>query len=128
MIGLVIEEITEEEETVSSENYDGSTAKYSVSPPQESSGSSKSQAGINIEAPSTNAECVQALKDDPEAMRFVCLHERIFEICFAFAWIRYYRSGQLRNWLLHMDIMMSSHITFCASLVNSFEILENMQT
>ncbi|XP_058196215.1 outer envelope protein 61 [Rhododendron vialii] len=66
---LVIEEITEEEETVSSENYDGSTAKYSVSPPQETSGSSKSQAGINIEAPSTNAECVQALKDDPEAMR-----------------------------------------------------------
>lgn len=113
---------------MSSENYDGSTAKYSVSPPQETSGSSKSQAGINIEAPSTNAEYVQALKDDPDAMRFVCLHERIVEICFAFAWICCYHSGQLRNWLLHMDIMMSSHITFCASLVNSFEILENMQT
>ncbi|KAH7838149.1 hypothetical protein Vadar_022609 [Vaccinium darrowii] len=66
---LVIEEITEEEETASSENCDRSTAKYSVSPPQETSGSSKSQSGINIEAPSTNAECVQALKDDPEAIR-----------------------------------------------------------
>lgn len=71
MIGLVIEEITEEEESKSSENYEGSTAKYSVSPPRETSGSSKSQAGINIEAPSTNAACVQALKDDPEAVRFV---------------------------------------------------------
>lgn len=82
MIGLVIEEITEEEETASSENCDRSTAKYSVSPPQETSGSSTSQSGINIESPSTNAECVQALKDDPEAIRFVCLHERIVKICF----------------------------------------------
>ncbi|KAF7120270.1 hypothetical protein RHSIM_Rhsim13G0198700 [Rhododendron simsii] len=77
---LVVEEITEEEETVSSEIYDGSTAKYSVSPPQETSGSSKSQAGINIEAPSTNAECVQALKDDPEAISMTKIRASVLQI------------------------------------------------
>ncbi|CAL5354121.1 unnamed protein product [Camellia sinensis] len=67
--GLVIEEITEEEQTVSSENCGSSTKEYSVSQPQETNGYSKSQPEINTKAPSTNSDYVHALKDDPEAIR-----------------------------------------------------------
>ncbi|KAL6966685.1 hypothetical protein U1Q18_032471 [Sarracenia purpurea var. burkii] len=66
---LIIEEITEEEQTVSSENCGRLTKEYSVSQPQESSGCSKSQPETSSEVPSTNSECVQALNDDPEAIR-----------------------------------------------------------
>ncbi|THG17163.1 hypothetical protein TEA_005873 [Camellia sinensis var. sinensis] len=67
--GLVIEEITEEEQTVSSENCGSSTKEYSVSQPQETNGYSKSQPEINTKATSTNSDYVHALKDDPEAIR-----------------------------------------------------------
>uniref|UniRef100_A0A5B7AIE3 Putative outer envelope protein 61 n=1 Tax=Davidia involucrata TaxID=16924 RepID=A0A5B7AIE3_DAVIN len=67
--GLVIEEITEEVETVSAENWERSSTEYSVSQPQETSSCSKSQTEINSGAPSTNSECLQALKDDPETIR-----------------------------------------------------------
>ncbi|GMP99207.1 hypothetical protein CsSME_00046769 [Camellia sinensis var. sinensis] len=67
--GLVIEEITEEEQSVSSENCESSAKEYLVSQPQETSGCSKSQPESNTEAPSTNSECVNSLKDDPEAIR-----------------------------------------------------------
>ncbi|XP_057509422.1 outer envelope protein 61-like isoform X2 [Actinidia eriantha] len=66
--GLIIEEITEEQ-TVSSENCESSNKVYSVSQPQETSGCSQSQPEINTNAPSTNSEYVQALKDDPETIR-----------------------------------------------------------
>ncbi|PSS14548.1 Outer envelope protein [Actinidia chinensis var. chinensis] len=66
--GLIIEEITEEQ-TVSSENCESSNKVYSVSQPPETSGCSQSQPEINTNAPSTNSEYVQALKDDPEAIR-----------------------------------------------------------
>ncbi|KAA8550120.1 hypothetical protein F0562_001804 [Nyssa sinensis] len=68
--GLVIEEITEELETVSAGNLDRcSSSEYSVSQPQKTSGCSKSQTKINSGAPSTGSECLQALKDDPETIR-----------------------------------------------------------
>lgn len=73
---LAIEEITEEEHTLSSDNYERSTGECSMSQdlqPQETSCSSNDQPDISTEPPSiTNSQYVQVLKDDPEALRFVC--------------------------------------------------------
>uniref|UniRef100_A0A5B7AHY7 Putative outer envelope protein 61 isoform X1 n=1 Tax=Davidia involucrata TaxID=16924 RepID=A0A5B7AHY7_DAVIN len=66
--GLVIEEITEVQ-TVSSENFEYSSTEYSVSQPQEINDCSKSQTEISSVAPSTNSECLEAIKDDPETIR-----------------------------------------------------------
>lgn len=72
---LAIEEITEEKE-LSLANHERSTGECSVSQdsqPQETSCSSNDQPDISTESPSmTNSQYVQALKDDPEALRFVC--------------------------------------------------------
>ncbi|KAF7153891.1 hypothetical protein RHSIM_Rhsim01G0198600 [Rhododendron simsii] len=71
---LAIEEITEEEHTLSSDNYERSTGECSISQdsqPQETSCSSNDQPDISTEPPSiTNSQYVQAFKDDPEAIRF----------------------------------------------------------
>ncbi|KAE9463340.1 hypothetical protein C3L33_04767, partial [Rhododendron williamsianum] len=71
---LAIEEITEEEHTLSSDNYERSTGECSMSQdlqPQETSCSSNDQPDISTEPPSiTNSQYVQVLKDDPEALRF----------------------------------------------------------
>lgn len=61
--GVVIEEITEEAASTSSE--------YSLKQPLESTGFCKSDIGKKVVDLTTNSECVQALKDDPEALRFV---------------------------------------------------------
>ncbi|KAA8544389.1 hypothetical protein F0562_022401 [Nyssa sinensis] len=67
--GVVIEEITEEVQTVSSENFEHSSTEYSVSQLQDTIDCSKSQTEINSVAPSTNSECLETLKDDPETIR-----------------------------------------------------------
>ncbi|KAK6235307.1 hypothetical protein SCA6_010644 [Theobroma cacao] len=59
--GVVIEEITEEAASTSSE--------YSLKQPLESTGFCKSDIGKKVVDLTTNSECVQALKDDPEALR-----------------------------------------------------------
>ncbi|GFZ01523.1 tetratricopeptide repeat (TPR)-like superfamily protein [Actinidia rufa] len=66
---LVFEDITEEEQSVSSENCERATKNYYVSQPQETRGVSISQPEFNKKVPSTNSQCVQTLKDDPEAIR-----------------------------------------------------------
>ncbi|XAR60225.1 Peptidylprolyl isomerase [Bertholletia excelsa] len=66
--GLIIEEITEEEETPP-ENCKSSSKEYCVSQPQDTTTCSKSEPDIKTEAPSANTEYMQALKDDPEAIR-----------------------------------------------------------
>ncbi|XP_059625055.1 outer envelope protein 61 [Cornus florida] len=66
---LIIEEITEEAQTVPSGNCKSSSTEYSVSEPQETSGFPKSQTEIDSKTPATNSECLQALKDDPETIR-----------------------------------------------------------
>ncbi|OMO77062.1 Tetratricopeptide-like helical [Corchorus olitorius] len=67
--GVVIEEITEEAPSTSSFNVKSSSTEYSLKQPQESSGYSKSENGKKVADLTTNSECLQALKDNPEAMR-----------------------------------------------------------
>lgn len=66
--GVVIEEINEDEPTVSSEAIED-IPKGSILQPRESSGSSNSRPKLNTKAPSTNSESIDALKDNPEALR-----------------------------------------------------------
>ncbi|PSS09423.1 Outer envelope protein [Actinidia chinensis var. chinensis] len=56
-------------QSVSSENCERATKDYYVSQPQETRGVSISQPEFNKKVPSTNSQCVQALKDDSEAIR-----------------------------------------------------------
>lgn len=67
----MIEEITEEVEPVSSQSRSSSSTPYSVTPPRESNGSSKSRSETNSESLNTSSECLQAFKDDPETIRLV---------------------------------------------------------
>lgn len=67
--GLVIEEITEEVETVSSGNRKSSSMKHAVAHPQENGDSTKSQSAGNRGGIMTNSESLQALKDDPDTIR-----------------------------------------------------------
>ncbi|XP_059429701.1 outer envelope protein 61 [Corylus avellana] len=67
--GLVIEEITEEVETLGSGNQNSSYMEYSGVQPRENGKSSKSQTAVNNGGITTNLESLQALKDDPEAIR-----------------------------------------------------------
>ncbi|XP_057954511.1 outer envelope protein 61 [Malania oleifera] len=66
---LIIEEITEEMPSVSSENNENSSTEYSVMQPRESSGCSMSHSETDSGGPTTNSEYLQALKDDPETVR-----------------------------------------------------------
>jgi hypothetical protein len=75
LIGLVIEEITEEVETVSSGNRKSSSMKHAVAHPQENGDCTKSQSAGNRGGIMTNSESLQALKDDPDTIRFVCVHK-----------------------------------------------------
>jgi hypothetical protein len=83
LIGLVIEEITEEVETVCSGNHNSSYMEYLGVQPRENGNSSKSQTVVNNGGISTNVESMQALKNDPEAIRFVCVHKRVIN-CFVY--------------------------------------------
>lgn len=70
--GLVIEEIIEEEEeTVSSSNYKGSSSQYSVTQSQEINDSFKTERVSSNDGLSSNLDHMQALRNNPEAMRFV---------------------------------------------------------
>ncbi|KAJ9189116.1 hypothetical protein P3X46_000447 [Hevea brasiliensis] len=64
---LIIEEITEEVGTTSSQNP-GSSAAYSVSQSKQTVDTSSSESNANGKG-LTNSESVHALKDDPEAIR-----------------------------------------------------------
>ncbi|XP_022752503.1 outer envelope protein 61-like isoform X2 [Durio zibethinus] len=66
--GVVIEEITEEAASTSA-ILQSSSNEYSVKQPQQSTGFSKSEGRKNAGDVTTNSECLQALKDDPEALR-----------------------------------------------------------
>nr|XP_048324408.1 outer envelope protein 61 [Ziziphus jujuba var. spinosa] len=67
--GLVIEEINEEAEPVSSNNNGSSSTDYSIPQSQKTSDSSKSQNVANNGDLSTNSEYLKALNNDPEAIR-----------------------------------------------------------
>ncbi|KAF8403407.1 hypothetical protein HHK36_011510 [Tetracentron sinense] len=68
---LVIEEITEEEvQNVQPKSRKSSrSTEYSVTQPQETGECSQSQGASNVEGLTPDAECLQGLKDDPEAIR-----------------------------------------------------------
>ncbi|XP_043692978.1 outer envelope protein 61-like [Telopea speciosissima] len=68
---LVIEEITEEEvRTVPAESHKSSTStEYSVIQSLDAGECSQSQSVSNFSGRTTEAECLQGLKDDPEAIR-----------------------------------------------------------
>ncbi|KAG6778109.1 hypothetical protein POTOM_017959 [Populus tomentosa] len=67
--GVIIEEITDEAETVSSENLKSTSTEYQVKQPRESADISKSGKGGRNGSSATNSEPLEALKDDPEAIR-----------------------------------------------------------
>lgn len=69
LIGLVIEEITEEVGTMTSENLKNSSTEYSVTQPREGVDASNSGSRASSGGLATNSESLQALKDDPEAVR-----------------------------------------------------------
>ncbi|KAH7541848.1 hypothetical protein FEM48_Zijuj02G0011000 [Ziziphus jujuba var. spinosa] len=69
--GLVIEEINEEAEPVSSNNNGSSSTDYSIPQSQKTSDSSKSQNVANNGDLSTNSEYLKALNNDPEAIRYI---------------------------------------------------------
>ncbi|OIV99199.1 hypothetical protein TanjilG_19695 [Lupinus angustifolius] len=67
--GLVIEEITEEVESVPSESNKNSSLKPTVVQPKKSGDSSKSNSTVNNGYPKAYAESLDTLKNDPEAIR-----------------------------------------------------------
>lgn len=71
LIGLVIEEISEEVGTTSSGNHESSSGGYAVTQPQERTNFSQSKSNTNSGGLTTNPDSFQGLKDDPEAIRFV---------------------------------------------------------
>lgn len=72
-VGLVIEEITEEVENVTSENNRSSSLKPTVVQPKKSGDSSKSSSTVNNGNPKTYAEGLDTLKKDPEAIRYISI-------------------------------------------------------
>lgn len=66
IIGLVIEEITEEVETVPSSNRKRSSTKL-----HETRDIPKTQIAADSGVPSNNSERLEALKNDPATLRFV---------------------------------------------------------
>ncbi|KNA25078.1 hypothetical protein SOVF_009830 [Spinacia oleracea] len=66
--GLVIEEITEEVEAVSATSGKRESKDFSVTHPVESHGHSKEPETVS-KRPTTESECLQALKDDPDSIR-----------------------------------------------------------
>ncbi|MBA0762333.1 hypothetical protein Gotri_011967, partial [Gossypium trilobum] len=73
--GVVIEEITEETVSTSPATLQSSSTEHSSKQPRESTGISKSENGNKVADLRTNSECLQALKEDPEALRFVPLSQ-----------------------------------------------------
>lgn len=67
--GVVIEEITEDVETLDSGNHKSSNVENLGKQPRENGYSTKSQSAVNNGGITTNSESLQALKDDPEALR-----------------------------------------------------------
>ncbi|XP_021715632.1 outer envelope protein 61-like [Chenopodium quinoa] len=67
--GLVIEEITEEVEAVLVSNDKRASQDCSVTHPEESIGHSKYQSETVSKRPTTESECLQAMKDDPDTIR-----------------------------------------------------------
>ncbi|KAH1108942.1 hypothetical protein J1N35_012710 [Gossypium stocksii] len=67
--GVVIEEITEETVSTSPATLQSSSTEHSSKQPRESTGISKSDNGKKVADLRTNSECLQALKEDPEALR-----------------------------------------------------------
>lgn len=75
-IGFVIEEINEEEEeTVSSGDFKSSSSQSSVTQSQETNNSIKTERVASNGGLSSNSDHLQALKNNPEAMRFVFFTE-----------------------------------------------------
>ncbi|KAB2015242.1 hypothetical protein ES319_D08G011300v1 [Gossypium barbadense] len=67
--GVVIEEITEETVSTSPATLRSSSTEHSSKQPRESTGISKSENGNKVADLRTNSECLQAFKEDPEALR-----------------------------------------------------------
>ena len=70
-VGLIIEEIADEEPTSSSASHDSAPAESSFTKPQETSGHSQNQPDVPGRPHSTSSEYLQALKDDPESIRYI---------------------------------------------------------
>lgn len=67
--GVVIEEITEETVSTSPATLRSSSTEHSSKQPRESTGIAKSENEKKVADLRTNSECLQALKEDPEALR-----------------------------------------------------------
>ena len=71
LTGVVIEEINDEDETASSSDCKNSSTQNSVAQSHEIRDSSKSERVVRNGGSSTNLEHLQALRNDPEAIRFI---------------------------------------------------------
>ena len=71
LIGVVIKEINDEDEIASSSDCKNSSTQNSVAQSQEIRDSSKSERVVPNGGSSKNSEHLQALRNDPEAIRFV---------------------------------------------------------
>ena len=79
LIGLVIEEITEEDVIQSSEICETSSKECSVPQVQNISDFSERQPDVKTNDRLTNSEAIQALKDDPDSIRFVSFVKEFFD-------------------------------------------------
>lgn len=71
LIGLVIEEITEDDEAVSSGNNKSPSTEYLVTQSRERTDLSNSECSAKGGGLTSNPEYLRDLKDDPDSIRFV---------------------------------------------------------
>lgn len=76
LIGLVIEEITEDVDAAIPGN-DKRSSTENLTVQSELNNCSKNQSAVNNRGITTNSEALHALKDDSEAIRLACIHKRV---------------------------------------------------
>lgn len=86
---MVIEEITEEVETTSSQKL-GASAECSASQPQQTVDAPNHQSRANGRG-STNSGSLHALKDDPEAIRLFHIHLKVSLLFIVYLCMQFFR-------------------------------------
>lgn len=85
LVGLVIEEITEEDEVLSSTSHQNpSVEEHSEKQLEETKNDDKSQKSSSRVGSLSNSECLQALKDDPDAIRYFIIFLKVLLLYFIF--------------------------------------------
>ena len=74
LVGLIIEEITEEVENVPLGDQRSTSMEHRVSQPESSNVSSKNHSTVNNGNLKSSMESLHSLKNDPEAMRYFSVY------------------------------------------------------